>query len=258
MRSAGAAIGWEFRRRHRWGLMALTAYPLGLAILRMFMYGTGRRVHIDDVLSFALIVVVPLTATFLYFVSVFSFGLSGDLSARRSMYPARMFTLPVTNSALAAWPMVYGAAAMTILWAVTRLLALWPSGVEVPVIWPALLAASLLAWTQALTWLPYALPGLRVIITVLWLAAIDTIVMLALNFKAGELVMLAILAPHVPLAFVAARLAIARAATNPIGGPCSLDCDASPFLAGASTFVRRAARRLGWSGGSMDVRCRRW
>jgi hypothetical protein len=191
--------------------MALTAYPLGLAILRMFIYATGRRIHIDDVTSFALAVVVPLTATFLYFVAVFSFGLSGDLSARRSMYPARMFTLPVTNSALAAWPMLYGAAAMAILWAATRLLALWPSGVDVPVIWPALLAASLLAWTQALTWMPYALPGLRVIITVLWLAAIDAIVMLALNLKAGELVMLAILAPHVPLAFVAARLAIARA-----------------------------------------------
>ena len=211
MRSAGAAIAWEFRRRHRWGLVAMTAYPFGLAFIRAFLYATGRHVHIDDELSFALVVAVPLTATFLYFVSVFSFGLSGDLSARRSMYPARMFTLPVTNSALAAWPMVYGAAAMTILWAVTRLLASWPSGVEVPVIWPALLAASLLAWTQALTWMPYALPGLRVIVTVLWLAAIDTIVMLALNFKAGELVMLAILAPHVPLAFVAARFAIARA-----------------------------------------------
>jgi len=48
----------------------------------------------------------------------------------------------------------------------------WPSGVHVPVIWPALLAASLLAWTQALTWMSYPLRGLRVIITVLWLTVI--------------------------------------------------------------------------------------
>jgi hypothetical protein len=211
MRSAAAAIAWEFRRRHRWGLLALAAYPLAMAILRMFLYTSGRRVHIDDEMSFALIVAVPLTATFLYLVSVFSFGLSGDLSARRSIYPSRMFTLPVTNDALAAWPMVYGAASVAILWAVTRLLALWPSGVDVPVIWPALLAASLLAWTQALTWMPYPLPGLRVIITILWLAAIDVIVMVALEFKAREIVMLAILAPHVPLAYVTARYAIARA-----------------------------------------------
>ena len=88
---------------------------------------------------------------------------------------------------------------------------MWPSGVDVPVIWPALLAASLLAWTQALTWMPYALPGLRVIVTVLWLAVIDAVVLLALHYKAPEPVMLAILAPHVPLAYLAARFAVARA-----------------------------------------------
>jgi hypothetical protein len=86
----------------------------------------------------------------------------------------------------------------------------WPSDVGVPIFWPALLAASLLAWTQALTWIPYALPGLRVIVTVLWLAAIDAVVLVALHYKAPESVMLAILAPHVPLAFLAARFAVAR------------------------------------------------
>src|SRR5207245_8187823 len=88
------------------------------------------------------------------------------------------------------------------LWFGARLLGLWPADVVVPVIWPALLAASLLAWTQALTWMPYPLRGLRVIITVVWLAAIDTVVMVALNSKAPETVMLAILAPHVPLAYL--------------------------------------------------------
>ena len=105
--------------------------------------------------------------------------------------------------------------------------------------WPALLAASLLAWTQALTWMPYALPGLRVIITVLWLAAIDAIVTVALNFKAGELVMLAILAPHVPLAYATARFAIARArrGDEPDWRPLFLHWDASPFfLGGANTL----------------------
>ena len=48
----------------------------------------------------------------MYFLAVFSFGLSGDLAARQSMYPARMFTLPVTTAALAGWPMLYGTAAM--------------------------------------------------------------------------------------------------------------------------------------------------
>jgi len=147
----------------------------------------------------------------MYFLAVFSFGLTGDLAARQSMYPARMFTLPVTTAALAGWPMLYGTAVMAILWLATRLAGVWPSGVDVPVIWPALLAAALLAWAQALTWMPYGLPGLRVIVTMLWLAVIDTIVLLAIHFDVSEIVMVAGLAPLVPLAFLVARFAVARA-----------------------------------------------
>jgi hypothetical protein len=210
MRSPAAAIAWQFRQRHRWGLIAMIGYLFVLAVIKVVLFERGQGIDLDDE-SFAFLVAVPLTATFLYFLSVFSFGLSGDLAARQSMYPARMLTLPVTTAALAGWPMLYGIAAMAILWFGTRLLALWPSNVNVPVIWPALLAASLLAWTQALTWMPYPLRGLRVIITVLWLAAIDAVIMVELNLKASEPVMLAILAPHIPLAYLAARSAVARA-----------------------------------------------
>lgn len=154
---------------------------------------------------------VPLTATFMYFLAVFSFGLTGDLAARQSMYPARLFTLPVTTAALAGWPMLYGTLAMAILWLATRLFALWPQGLHVPVVWPALLAAALLAWAQALTWMPYGLPGLRVIVTMLWLAVIDTIVLLAIHFDVSETVMVAGLTPLVPLAYLVARFAVARA-----------------------------------------------
>ncbi len=210
MRSAAAAIAWEFRRRHRWGLLVLIGYLLVLAIIKLLILKPGRPVNFDDE-SFALVVIVPLSSTFTYFLAVFSFGLSGDVAARQSLYPARQFTLPVTTAALVGWPMLYGTAAMAILWLATRLLAVWPSDVDVPIIWPALLAASLLAWTQALTWMPYGLPGLRVIVTVLWLASIDAVVMLALQYKASEPLMLAILAPHVPLAYFAAHFAVARA-----------------------------------------------
>lgn len=210
MRSSAAAIAWEFRRRHRWGLIALAVYLLVLATIKLLIPQPGRSVDLDDE-SFALVVVVPLTATFIYFLAVFSFGLSGDLAARQSMYPARMFTLPLTTAALAGWPMLYGTAAMAILWLATRFLAVWPSGVDVPMVWPALLAASLLAWTQALTWMPYPIPGLRVIVTVLWLSVIDAVILLALRYKAPESLMLAILAPHVPFAYLTARFAVARA-----------------------------------------------
>src|SRR6266446_6549236 len=210
MRSPAAAIAWEFRQRYRSGLMALTGYLLVLGPIKLLILGLGQRVNFDDA-SFALVVIVPVTATFIYLLAVFSFGLSGDLAARQSMYPPRMFTLPVTTAALAWWPMLYGTTTMAVLWLASRLLVVWPSGEVVPMIWPALLAASLLAWTQALTWMPYPLPGLRVIVTVLWLVMIDAVILLALHYKASEPVMLAILAPHVPFAYLTARFAVARA-----------------------------------------------
>src|SRR5204862_5339725 len=148
--------------------------------VRFLFVEPGQGIDYESAPGFALAVVVPLTSTFLYFLAVFSFGLAGDIAARQSMYPARMFALPMTTDALAGWPMLYGTAAMAILWFATRFLAAWPSGVDVPIIWPALLAASLLAWTQALTWMSYPLRGLRVIITVLWMTMIDAVVMVAL------------------------------------------------------------------------------
>src|SRR5260370_31171469 len=122
-----------------------------------------------------------------------------------------MCRLRVRTAALAGWPMLYGTAATAILWLAARLVAVWPSGMEVPLIWPALLAAALLAWTQALTWMPYGLPGLRVIVAVLCLAALDTVVLLAIHYKAPERLMVAILAPQIPLAYLAAPFAVARA-----------------------------------------------
>jgi hypothetical protein len=209
MRSPAAAVAWELRQRHRWGLFALAGYFVVLAAIRVVT--AGQRVHFADEMTFAFVVVVPITATFIYFLAVFTFGLSGDLAARQSMYPARMFTMPMTSAALAGWPMLYGTLAMTILWVLTRLLAFWPAGTDVPILWPALLAASLLAWTQALTWMSYPLPGLRVAVTMVWLTVIDSVVLIALDYRARELVMLALLAPHVPLAYLAARSAVARA-----------------------------------------------
>lgn len=50
----------------------------------------------------------------MYCLAVFSYGLSGDLAARQSMYPARMFALPVTTTALAGWPMLYGTSAVIV------------------------------------------------------------------------------------------------------------------------------------------------
>jgi len=211
VRSPAAAVGWEFRRRHRWGLRGVTAYMIVLAAIKLVVIARGIPIYLDSAESFAFVVVVPLTATFTYFLAMFTFGLDGDLAARQSMFPARRMTLPVTTTALAGWPMIYGSAAIGMLWLATRALAPWPSGFEIPTIWPALLAVSLLAWTQALTWMPYPLPGLRIVVTVLWLGTIDAIALLAVAFHARESLMVGIIVPQIPLAYVVARFAVARA-----------------------------------------------
>ena len=209
MRSPAAAIAWEFRQRHRWGLIALAGHVLFVAAFKIVILGTDTTVELGDGRATAM--TVPWSAMFTYFLAVFSFGLTGDLAGRQSIYPARMFALPVTTAALAGWPMLYGTAAMAILTLVTALLARWPWGIEVPLIWPALLAAVFLAWTQVLTWMPYGLRGLRVMVTVLWLVTLDAIVILAIHYEVSEPLMIAFLAPQLPIAYLAAQHAVASA-----------------------------------------------
>lgn len=211
MRSPAAAIAWEFRRRHHWGLIGIVGYVLVIGTVKLLMLESGQQYTMDDAETFALVVMGPVSWTFTYLLAAFTYGLSGDIAARQSMYPARMFTLPVTTAALAGWPMLYGGIVAGVLWTAMRALAMWPSDVDVPVVWPALLAMTLLAWAQALTWMPYGLRGMRVVVTLLWLTAIETVVLLALHFRARESVMVALLAPLVPLAYLVARVAVARA-----------------------------------------------
>jgi hypothetical protein len=259
VRSPAAAIAWEFRQRHRWGFVAVVVYLLVLGTIKVVVLARGLQIHLDSGESFAVMVMVPLVATFTYSLAVFTFGLDSDLGARQSMYPPRLFTLPIRTAELAGWPMLYGSAAVMILWLALRTVGLWPTGIEVPWIWPALLAASLLAWTQALTWMPYPLPGLRIIVAVLWLGTIDTIALLALHFKAHESLMLWIVTPQIPLAYFAARFAVARARRGEVpdwrGAFASHGSHSSPRAAEIISNRRRALKR-GSSGGDTAGHCR--
>jgi hypothetical protein len=211
VRSAAAAFAWEFRRRHLWALIAVAGYLLAVAALKLLVGWPVQPITLDHLDGRATVVTVPLSVTFFYYLAVFSFGLEGDLAARPSIYPSRLFTLPVTTRELTGWPMLLGASAVTSLWLAVALFARWTWGIDLPLIWPALLLAVFLAWTQALTWMPYGWRGLRVVVTVLWLATLDAVVLLAIHFKVREPLMVAFLAPQLPLAYLAARAAVARA-----------------------------------------------
>lgn len=213
MRSDAAAIAWEFRRRHRWGFVALGAYLVVLAVIRLVQLATGIYLLTEWGPAFAFVIVVPGSVALYWFIAAFTYGYAGNLAGRPSIFPSRLFTLPLTNTALAAWPMAYGAASVAILWIALRVVAPWPADVPlaIPYVWPGLLAVVLLAWTQALIWTPYPLPGLRVAAAVLCLAAVEVVSVIALEYRASEPFMIALLAPQLPLAYLVARHAVARA-----------------------------------------------
>lgn len=212
MRGAGRAIVWEFWQHHRLGLIVLAIYIAGfVAIKRLVLPDAVLRVAPPNGLAGFLI--GPISIAWFYFLAVFTYGLSGDLAARESVFPKRMFTLPVGNMALAGWPMLYGTTACASLWILTLLIGRWSGGIgiDLPWIWPALLAAVFTAWLQALTWLSYPLRGLRVVVAVLLLTGIDAAVILSIVFRASEATMIAILAPQLVVAFFVAWHAVARA-----------------------------------------------
>ena len=212
MRSPALAIAWEFRRQHGWGLVALAVYVPFVAAFKLLILGpeaTVELVPLDDMPSPA--VVVPFSLLFGYLLAVFTFGFAGDLAARQSIYPPRMFALPVTTGALAGWPMLYGTVAMASLLLATTLMARFLWRLDAPVIWPAVYAATFLAWTQVLAWMPYGWRGFRVVAAVLWLTTINVVVFSAVYYEVPEPVMVALLAPQLPLAYLCARFAVARA-----------------------------------------------
>ena len=100
MRSPALAIAWEFRQRHRWGAdRARPSTRSSCVAVQLLILGPGAAPQRwIPRMAFAVAVIVPLSAAFMYFLAVFSFGLAGDLAARQSLYPARMFTLPVTTA----------------------------------------------------------------------------------------------------------------------------------------------------------------
>ena len=69
--------------------------------MKLVIVARGHEVVYDSDETFALAVMGPITVTFTYCLAVFTYGLSGDIAGRPSMYPRRLFTLPVSTAALA-------------------------------------------------------------------------------------------------------------------------------------------------------------
>ncbi len=245
MRGAARAIGWELTRHHRLGLIVLAGYVLGFWVFRRLVFPEAA-LRFDPPNEIAGLFMAPLMIAFLFFVGAFSYGLSGDLGARESTFPRRMFVLPVRTSTLAGWPMLYGTLSSVSLWIVALLLAQASGGVkgaQLPWIWPGLAIAAFLAWMQALTWLSYPLRGMRIVVAILVLVVSDGTVVLAIELHASEATMVAILAPQVAVAYVIGYFALLRARRSDVPDWSTL----IPALSrGRRSEFRSPARAQAW------------
>ena len=167
-----------------------------------------------------------------------------------------MFTLPVRTGALAGWPMAYGAMAFVGLWLVTAGLIFRPAGLDVPLWWPALLAAAVLAWVQALVWWPFGLPWVRVLVGLLVVHLPISGTMLAVRLDVPEWAISIGLVVALAAGLVAARAGVGRARCGTVASwgwlsraSASLDRRPAPRAGfgspGRAGVVRAAAARPG-------------
>jgi hypothetical protein len=107
--------------------------------------------------------------------------------------------------------MLYGTATAVALWLFVALLVFQPCGLSVPLVWPALMAAAFVAWTQVLMWMPYPLPLLRAFAAVVLLGLLVASPQVAVWLEIPETVLVCITALLIPLAYLAACVAVGRA-----------------------------------------------
>ena len=142
MYSPFLALSWELLARQRWWL-ALTAGYLGaicvaVPLLPPEWRGAGLAWGLTAVVAGAMVFVVGMA----------SHGGEAPLELPGGAFPRHLFLLPVPTWALVLPPVALGGAAVAGGWALTAVFVLRPCGAEVGVLWPAVMAAAVLASTS--------------------------------------------------------------------------------------------------------------
>jgi hypothetical protein len=198
-------------RRHRWEFVATLGWLLALLAVRLVV--PPGQVFVIDALS-----VLPAGALFPFLMVVFAFGSEADLIAPQSCFPARMFTLPVRTASLVAWPMLLGTATVAILWLFLAGFVWHSDGTEVPLWWPAAAGAAALAWVQALIWMPFGWPVVRILLVVVVTVVLVVLPQLALAAGVPEALVALGIAPLVPAAGAVAYAGVTRARRGDVPG----------------------------------------
>ena len=208
MYTPAVALASEFWVRHRWGLagtMALVAVFAVWCAVEPFTQ-TLASVH-------SLWFVMGLC----YVIGVFAYGFEGKLETAESGFPARLFVLPVRTSILVAGPMLQGIAVAVLLWLGWERFVLRPAGIESPGWWTVMLAA-LVAVSQAIVWMPFGLPWVRLLAAVTALIVLIRLPLILLlagveydNPDDEQRLLLAVASALIPAAYLTAWFGVVRA-----------------------------------------------
>jgi hypothetical protein len=220
--SPGVALGYLLWTRHRRGLTIVAGYLLlvvffcrigwGGQIAATLEKGPWTRVVFLVFWLVFLNLLVGLAAALGYLLCIFSFSRDVQrFEACESGFPRRLQHLPLPTLALAGWPMLWGSAAMVLVWLALAWGALRPYGFNVPLGWPALLLALSLAWLQAIIWTPFPLPWVRAVLFFPLAGFLVFVPMALLAFDVSAMFGCILLAVLLPAAYLTAIHGVSRA-----------------------------------------------
>jgi hypothetical protein len=217
MRSPILTLSWQEWWRYRWLLAACAAVwvilaALGLLLPRgMWAPAAPGADPLTPVATVVLGLSIPAFGIMFSAFSAIPYAADSDIAARETGFPTRTFTLPASTALLVAVPMLQATVATAVVWVAWAGAVLRPAGMDAPLLWPALVAAALVAWLQALIWQPYPLRFLRIVVATVVLTVIGLAPAFLLAAEAPPAVIAAVLAALIPPAYGVAVVGVARA-----------------------------------------------
>jgi hypothetical protein len=212
MRSPVLAISWQIWRRHRWVLAGTILLLLGIAFL--FQVQPFGSLEARDLELHRVFLSMLFAFLLTYVAAGFAFGAEMPLEASASGYPSWMFTLPVSTHTLVFWPMLQSVLVIGGLGEAWAQFVLRPAGFSVE---PGLAAAflgAIVAVLQAILWMPFPLPWLRLLAAVLLMPALITLPQLWSVLYLDPTVLMGVLLGLIPVAYGVAFVGVSRARSS--------------------------------------------
>jgi hypothetical protein len=228
MHSPALGIAWELWRPHRWWLIGTAVYLLVLALIYQVVgvqalartLGNAvvaealaqKALRVEDLVNaIGMLSAFPVVVALIGMLMAFSYGVRTNLRMKDSSFPARMFVLPVRTRALVGWPMLYGTVAVALTWMALAEGVLRPCAIEALSWLVAVVAAAMLALSQAISWAPFGAGWLKGISAVVGLSAIVAVPAVGLSLKVPQTILVLIVAAFLPLAYGIAVIGVTRA-----------------------------------------------